>query len=503
MCKEDKLIVRNTLFLYGRIGIIMLIGLYSSRILLQALGIESFGIYNVVGSIVMMFNSIRGMFVSSTQRFLNIEMGRHNEKGLNEIFCTSINIHIFMCVLFLLIVEPMGIWLIHNKLNIPDNNYFIVNVLFQLSILASILTILTIPYEAVLIASQRMHIYAYISILDAILKLCAIGVLFLLSSNRLLIYGILILLIAFINRGVSYKYCKQFSYCKYRNIKNKGLYKSLGSFAGWNFFGNLAFSLSNEGQNLLLNIFFGPALNAARGIAYQIRNALYQLTSNLNLAFAPQITHLYAKGKNLELTKVASAAIRLSVYTITICCIPVYTYIDEILTFWLTTIPLYTAEIIRCILIMVFLRAFAAINDTIIQATGQIKKYHIINAFITLFSFIGSYVYLTYFDNFIGIFWIYNFSLLISIINSLIIIYWIKIIEFKKYNTILIKCCIPCIPLLFLSFLFKKYFTGNVIIGIGLDTLICAMCILLFHTSKQEKKYILNILKNMTNKIRW
>lgn len=112
--------------------------------------------------------------------------------------------------------------------------------------------------------------------------------------------------------------------------------------------------MSNEGQNLLLNIFFGPALNAARGIAYQIRNALYQLTSNLNLAFAPQITHLYAKGKNLELTKVASAAIRLSVYTITICCIPVYTYIDEILTFWLTTIPLYTAEIIRCILIMVF-----------------------------------------------------------------------------------------------------------------------------------------------------
>lgn len=502
MRKEDKLVARNTLFLYGRIGVIMLINLYSSRILLQALGIESFGIYNVVGSIVMMFNSIKGLFVSSTQRFLNIEMGRHNEEGLNEIFCTSINIHISMCVLFFLIVEPIGIWLIHNKLNIPDNNYFIVNALFQLSILASILTILTVPYEAVLIASQRMHIYAYISILDAVLKLCAIGVLFLLPSNRLLIYGILILLIAFINRGISYKYCKQFSYCKYRRIKNKGLYKSLGSFAGWNFIGNLAFSLSNEGQNLLLNVYFGPALNAARGIACQVRNSLYQLTSNLNLAFAPQITHLYANGKNHELTKVSSVAIRLSVYAITIGCIPVYVYIDEILAFWLTTVPLYTAEIIRCILILVFLKSFAAINNTIIQATGQIKKYHIINAFISLFSFIGSYVYLIYYDDFIGIFWIYNFCVLISTIISLVIIYQLKIVEFKKYSVIFVKCCIPSIPLLFLSLLFKRSYTGNVIIGICLDVLICAMFILLFHTSKQEKKYMLSVLKNMINKIR-
>lgn len=479
----------------------MLIGLYSSRLLLQALGVEDFGIYNVVGSIVMMFNSIRGMFVSSTQRFLNLEMGRHNEKRLNEIFCASINIHVFICILFLLIAEPVGMWLIYNKLNIPNNDYSVIVLLFQMSMLSSILTILTIPYEAVLIASQRMHIYAYISILDAFLKLCAIGVLLLISNNRLLIYGALILLIAFMNRIISYRYCKRFVYCKYRKVKDKELYKSLGGFAGWNFFGNLAFSLSNEGQNLLLNVFFGPSLNAARGIAYQVRNAFYQLTSNLNLAFAPRITHLYAEGKTLELTQVASAAIRLSVYLIIICCIPVYTYIDEILLFWLSTVPLHTDEIIKCILIMVYLKTFSAINNTIIQSTGQIKYYHIINSLITLVSFFVSYFYLLVFNNFLGVFWIYNSALLLSNIISLIIIYQLRILEFENYCLVYLKCCFPAILLFVLSLLLEKYFTSNAMIGFCLDVLLCFMCILICYTNKQEKKYLFSLLKNGVNKI--
>lgn len=411
----------------------MLIGLYSSRILLKYLGIDEYGVYNVVGSVVMMFSSIRGLFVTATRRFLNYHFGKGDEEILRSVFSASICIHVLLCVVFLLIVEPVGLYFINCKLQFSGVSIFVINTLFQLSVISSLMVIMTVPYDAVILANQKMQVYAYISVLETILKLGAAFALMFFAQGKLLIYGFLILAISIVIRAISVIYCRRYAYVRFTARFNRTTLRDMVKFAGWSFFGNLTFSLSNEGQNLLLNMYFGPVANAARGIAYQVRNAFYQLTTNLDLAFAPEITHSYARGEMKRMTEISTMQLRSSVYVIGLLLIPVYIYIDDILTVWLTAVPPYTADIIRCLLVLVLIRPFSLTCDTIFQATARLKIYQLVSALITGGGLVASIIYLHYTQNLLGVFWIYNIAAGINVIKSYVLLFLHRDIEFSDF----------------------------------------------------------------------
>ena len=478
----------------------MFVNLYTTRLLMKALGVEDYGVYNVVGSILVMFSSIKGLFISSTQRFLNYAIGQNNEKNANLIFCTSINIHILICLIFFLIIEPAGMWFINYKLVLPQGNYLVANIIFQFSVISSLLTILTVPYEAVLIAKQKMNVYASLSIIDVLLKLCATATLLLMPQDyRLTVYALFILIIAFIGRFISYLYCKRYDFCTYRFIKDKKLLKEMGSFAGWNFLGNMTFSLSNEGQNLILNTFFGPVVNASRAIAYQIRSVLYQLTSNMSMAFKPHITHLYAQGNYAEMTTIAQYALKYSEFLVILISVPLYIYIDEILRFWLTNVPEYTSTIVKCIVFFILIKPLLAINDDVIKATGKLKGYQISTSVTTFLFFLISWLYLYYDTNVSSVFIIQNIGASINLIIIYIIIKQHKVLKFNKYlkHTIL-NCIIPVLSSFTIAIIINSYLLSElglhfVAKALIIDTAII-LYLLVFHTSKNEKYKIINAI---------
>lgn len=297
---HTKRIAFNTLFLYVRMLILMFVAFYTSRVLLKELGINDFGLYGIVGGIVAIFSSLRGLFATATQRFLNFEMGKNDTNGLNTIFNISLIINITICIVFFICAEIIGLWFLENKLIIALERMDAAKWAFHFSVLASMISILTIPFDALIIAHEKMSFYAYVSILDACLKLGVIFILPYFAIDKLKLYAALIVAVSLVIRFISSVYCKRkFPECKYRICWDKKAFKEMGVFAGWNFAGNLAFALVNEGLNILLNLFGGVIANAARSIAYQVKNAITTMLSNIMIAIDPQATQLYARAPRM------------------------------------------------------------------------------------------------------------------------------------------------------------------------------------------------------------
>ena len=391
---SDK-IVRNSAFLYLRMFVMLGIAFYTSRILLRELGVDDFGVYNVVGGVVAMFSSLRGAFASSIQRFLNHEMGLNNFYEIKRIFSMSIVIHIVICACFLLLTETAGLWFVNNKLVIDASRSASANWVFHFSILAALVTIMTIPYDALIIAHERMDVFACISILDAVLKLLVVLLLVWFGGDKLKLYAVLVFLVSLITRSVSSIYCRRkFEECRFRFFRDKDLFKKLGSFAGWNFLGNTAFSVSNEGANIILNIFGGPSANAARGIAYQVRSAVTTFIGNIQTAANPHSVKLYAQKKAEELFTVIYTTSRVAFFIILIICLPVLAYTEPLLKVWLGEVPEHSANFVKLILLFLLVRVFHGPLDTLFKATGKIKAYQIVDSAILLLTIPLSYLLL-------------------------------------------------------------------------------------------------------------
>ena len=294
---NNKRIAKNTLLLYFRMLFIMAINLYTSRIVLKILGIEDFGIYNAVGGIVAMFGFLTSAMSISTQRYITYELGKNNLKQLNKIFNTSITIHAVISVIILILAETIGLWFLYNKMTIPIERLNAALWTYQASIASAIILIMSIPYNATIIAHEKMSAFAYISVLEVVLKLAIVYLLLISNFDKLKLYSTLILIVQLIIRIIYGQYCKKhFLETKIHFIKDKSLFKEMLSFAGWNLWGNCAGIASTQGVNILLNIFFGPHINAARGIAVQVQGAVNQFASNFQTAINPQITKSYAQG---------------------------------------------------------------------------------------------------------------------------------------------------------------------------------------------------------------
>lgn len=422
---HTKRIAFNTLFLYVRMLILMFVAFYTSRVLLKELGINDFGLYGIVGGIVAIFSSLRGLFATATQRFLNFEMGKNDTNGLNTIFNISLIINITICIVFFICAEIIGLWFLENKLIIAPERMDAAKWAFHFSVLASMISILTIPFDALIIAHEKMSFYAYVSILDACLKLGVIFILPYFAIDKLKLYAALIVAVSLVIRFISSVYCKRkFPECKYRICWDKKAFKEMGVFAGWNFAGNLAFALVNEGLNILLNLFGGVIANAARSIAYQVKNAITTMLSNIMIAIDPQATQLYAQGEKQKFYSLLFTASKIIVFFYLMMAFPLYFYIHEILQIWLGTIPQYAPEFIQAILIYLMIRSFHEPINTFFFIIGKLKLFQITELIILSLSLPISYSALKFCN--LALQNIFYIMAIIELLNLIVILIWAK-----------------------------------------------------------------------------
>lgn len=364
------------MMLYMRMILAMGISLYTSRVVLQQLGVTDFGIYNVVGGVVSMFSVLNSAMASSTQRFLTYELGRNDIPKLNLVFNTGIQIHLAIALIVVLVAETLGLWFLNYKMNIPAESMSAANWVFQFSVLSMVISFLNVPYTALIIAYERMSAFAYISIIEVLLKL---GVAFLLMVSpigKLKFYAVLTFLCPLIIRACYWYYCnKHFVVSKIRKVFDRKLFKEMSSFAGWGLFGQLASMGSTQGLNVLLNIFFGPVVNAARGVAVQVQSAVLQFAMNFQTAVNPQITKTYAGAEFDQMHSLMYRSAKMSFFLLYAMGLPIMIEAPFILNLWLTDVPEYTVPFLRIILWITIIDSVANPLMVAASASGKIKKY--------------------------------------------------------------------------------------------------------------------------------
>ena len=373
-------IAKNTLLLYVRMLFTMTVSLFTSRVILNTLGVEDYGIYNVVGGIVTMFSVLSGSLSASISRFITFELGKGNFERLKTIFSTGVNIQIGMSVLIIAIAEVVGIWFLNTKMNIPPERMLAANWVFQCAIFTFVLNLLSVPYNAAIIAHEKMSAFAYISVIEVTLKLIIVYMLLISPFDRLETYAVLLLLVGATIRFIYGYYCKRhFEECTYHFVIDKPILKEMTGFAGWNFLGNGAYMLNTQGVNILMNLYFGVAVNAARGIATQVDATLKQFVNNFTTAVNPQITKSYAQGDFDYMHKLVCRSAKFSAFLMMFFAIPIILETQSILTIWLKTVPEYAAVFLQLIIISSFVDTVLANSlVTSMFATGDIKRYQVI-----------------------------------------------------------------------------------------------------------------------------
>lgn len=500
---KTKKIAVNTIFLCFRMLVLMLISFYSSRVLLKELGVTDFGIYGLVGGVVAIFSSLRGLFATATQRFLNYEMGNDNIGALQKVFNMSILINVIISLVFCIIAEGIGLWFLNNKLVIDSARMVSAHWAFHLSILASMVSIMTIPFDAVIIAHERMSFYAFISILNAFLRLGAILILPFFAMDKLQLYSMLILAVSLLMRLLCSIYCKvNFEECKYKFYWNKSLFKEMGSFAGWNLAGSFAYSYVNEGLNIVLNLFGGVVVNAARTIAYQIKNAITTLLYNVMLAIQPQATQLYAKGEFNSFFKMLFVGARVVVFFYLSIAFPVYFYIEDILSIWLTTVPEHTIAFVRTILIYLAIRSFHEPIDIFYMIIGKLKVYQITEFIVLGAALPLSYIVLKYTS--LPLYSVFIIMAIVEFINFFIILYiakrigrfdlelYVKKVFVPFFYTFFCMCfCSYLINIIYNSYEYTAYYC---ILPILINVLCFCGISLMFGFNLEERKALKRII---------
>ena len=381
---NNKRIAKNTLLLYVRMLFTMAVSLFTSRVILNTLGVEDYGINNVVGGIVTMLGFINNAMSSATQRFITFEIGKQNKVRLNQIFSTALQIHGLISLLIIILGETVGLWFFYEKMVIPADRIDAAMWVYQCSIVSAVVGIMSVPYNADIVAHEKMSAFAFISVLETLLKLLIVKT-----------YSVLFLCVGLLIRYIYGRYCtKHFDEAKYRHILDIPLLKKMTGFAGWSFLGNFAAVLQNQGVNMMLNIFFGPVVNAARGVAVQVQGVVQQFVTNFQMALNPQITKNYASNNIEEMHVLMFRSARFSFFLLFFLCLPVIFEADYILQLWLGIVPANTVTFLRIILCTSLIYTIA--NPMIIanQATGKVKRYQAICGTIMLMILPVSYIFL-------------------------------------------------------------------------------------------------------------
>lgn len=381
--------------LYGRMLIGMLVSLYTSRVVLQALGVEDYGIYNVVGGVVSMFSLISNSLSASVSRFLTFELGRGDLDALKRVFSTSLTIHVALAAIIVVLTETIGLWFLNTKMTIPAERLYAANWVFHASVFTFVINLLSVPFSASIVSHEKMSAFAYIGILDITLRLLI--VLFIAYSgfafDRLIVYALLLVGVVCIMQAIYWTYCKRhFDECRFKLNFDKAYWRSMSSFAGWNFIGCTAVLLKEQGVNILLNLFIGPVINAARGIAGSVNNVLSSFAGNFMTALNPQITKSYASGNYEYMFSLVERGSRFSYYILLLLALPVMFETDFVLTLWLKNYPEHTVNFVRLVLAVTMLDI---LSNTLIKlqlATGKLRNYQIAVGGTLLMNFPLSYI---------------------------------------------------------------------------------------------------------------
>lgn len=393
---NNKRIVKNTIYLYIRMLLIMAVTLYTSRVVLDTLGVTDFGIYNAVAGIVAMMGFLNNSMANAVQRFLSYEMGKKNDDRVNIIFNVSLQIHVVIAFIVLIVMEIAGVWFLNSKMNIPIDRMGAAMWVFQCSVVVTIFAILQVPYNAIILAKEQMNIYAYIGIAEVVLRLLIVYVLFIGHIDKLILYSILMMFVSVVVMMLYVIYCiRNYKESKLRIVKDKETIKSLAGFASWNMLGEIAWIFTGQGVNLLLNVFFGPVVNAARGVAYQVESAVMKFVSSFQVALNPQIIKTYAAEYHNQTIQLVYRGTRFSYYLLLLMAVPLFFEMDCILHLWLTEVPPLTVEFTQLVLVCSLVQTMSNLFATVAKAYGKIRNYQIIISIILFFNFPFSYLLLS------------------------------------------------------------------------------------------------------------
>lgn len=485
--------------------LIMGVSLYTVRIVLDTLGAVDYGLYNVVGGIVVMFSFLSNTMASASQRFFAYELGRKNYDQLKKTFSMTMTIYGIIAVIVLILAETVGLWFLNTQMTIPVERMKAANWVYQFTILSFMMTMITVPYYATIIAHERMNVYAYVSIVEVVLKLVIVYLLILFSYDKLKLYAILMFAVTFTVTFIYRTYCKKkFKECIYHYYWDKNLFKELIGYSGWNLFGSLAGLFNNQGINILLNIFFGPVVNAARAIAYQISNAINQFVSNFMTATRPQITKYYASGEKENMLTLVFQSSKYSYLLLFVLSMPALLETKFILTLWLKEIPDYVIIFTRLIIITSLVDSLSFPLMTAAQATGKIKLYQATVGGMMLLNLPVSYLFLKM-----------NYPpqtvMYIAIINSLICLFLrlillrkmvgLSILQFSKQILLSIagvSTIAYIIPFLLLLQINESIYRFLLIGFIGLVSSLIS--ILIIGLTVVERKYVLSFIKKKYRK---
>ena len=439
-------IARNTLLLYFRMFLLIIVQLYTVPIILRALGASDYGLYYAVGGIAAMFSFIGGSLSSGSQRFLAYALGKRDIKLLKRTFDTTVSTYIVFAIISFFVLEIGGIWFLNYQMNIPADRLIAANWCYQFSIFAFVVNLMVIPYMATVIVHERMSLFAYLSILECVLKLSVAIALQYILKDKLIVYAILIFVIAGLVQAVYWLYCRfQFAECKnYSFSWSSKTGKELYIYSGWNAVGSLAIISRQHGLNVLINLFFGTILNAAHSIAQQIYGVLTQFVNNLYVATRPQITKFYATGDTVEMWNLVFRSARLAFYLLMLISIPLIIEMNTILKLWLGEVPQYTVEI--SILMIISMLIETQVNQIIaaFQAANRIKRYQLYSSTILLCNIPVTYWLLRILGDVPLL--PYFVSILLSVLYAASILWQAKVeiqLDFKKYITqVIIKLCV-------------------------------------------------------------
>ena len=497
---NNKRIAKNTIVLYLRMFLLMFVGLYTSRINLQSLGIDNFGVYNVVAGFVVMFSSVTGSFSNAISRFVQVELGKKNISRLKTIYSTSINIQLLLGGLVAIVGEIVGMWFLYNKLQIPAECLEAAKWVLHFSIISFVIGLLCVPNNACIIAHEKMSAFAYISLLEAFMKLAVAYVVFITPFDKLVTFGFLIMFNQFVIRFIYIYYCKKhFEECKYFIVWDSGLLKEMSKFIGWNFLTQFAFVLNVQGINMLLNIFFGVTVNAARGIANQVNNAVVQFINNFMMAAMPQITKTYAAGDRQKSFSLVCMSSKFGYFLMFLLSLPILIETDTILKIWLKNPPDYSVDFVRWSLAASLTTLFGNPLFHIMMADGRIKTFQLVLSIVNFIPFPLTWLFFHLGFPVISAYVIYFVVYFLLIFVRYLLVYKVLMLPVKDYiidvvgRVSVVSFLASMFPLILTLFMEQTILRlVIVIISSIISTLIAIYVVGLL---KEEKELIVNIIK--------
>lgn len=499
----NKRIAKNTLMLYFRMLLSMIVTLYTSRVVLNTLGVSDYGIYNVVAGVIVMFGFLNSAMAASTIRFLTYENCNEDKEKIRNVFNVSLTIHAIIALLVFIAAETIGLWFLNTYINVPIERMNAVYWVYQFSIFTFIFNVLSAPYNASIIANEKMSVFAFVGILEVSLKLIVAYLLLIFSYDKLIFYAFSLFLVSIIIRIIEGSYCgRNFKECKNSKLKwDKDLFIVMGNFAGWNLFGVAAGVGYNQGVNIVLNVFYGVTINAARGIAVQVQGAVSSLVTNFQMASAPAITKSYAKSDYDNTYKLVFSTSKFSFYLLLFFTIPILIQTETILVWWLKIIPNYTIIFTQLVMIEILINSLSGALQILVQATGNIKRYQLIVSGVLLLNLPTSYLALKF--GFTP-----EITIIISVFYSIIALFLRLFIlnnninfPMKNYlstvvlRVLLVGTIASLIPILVNPYLSYDFY-NFIIIGI-LSALSIIISIYLFGLNYSEKKFVVEKVQQL------